>query len=151
MVAQGRKRQRRGVRALVIGAAVLSGLIVGIIVISASGGDKRPVRYQPFKAGFAVRIIERIDADGPIFYPALDEGPNAFYLDLENEDLIAVHFVPPGGSVDCIVKYDYTDDRRYEDCEGRPVDRDTLRRFPVSLKGRDDVVFVDLRRFVPAG
>jgi hypothetical protein len=142
-----RRRQPRGVRALVILAAIVSGLVVGIIVISASGGDKRETVYRPFKAGFAVRIIERIDQDGPIFYGDLGEGPNSFYLDLENEDLVALHFVPPGGDLDCVVQYDYEGDRRYEDCDGRAVDPATLNRFPVTLEGKDDVVFVDLRKF----
>jgi len=138
-------------RALVIGGAVLSGLAVGIIVVAASGGDKRPTEYRPFEAGFAVRQIERIEQGGPIFYPALDEGPNAFYLDLENEDLVAVHFVPPGGSTDCVVKYDYDDDRRYEDCRGRELDRADLARFPVTLEGQDDRILVDLRRLLTPG
>lgn len=134
-------------RALVILAAVVSGLVVGIIVISATGGDERPSVYRPFRAGFAVRIIEQIDRDGPIFYGDLGEGPNAFYLDLENEDLVALHYVPPGGDLDCVVQFDYDDDRRYEDCHGEPVDPATLNRFPVTLEGTDDVVYVDLRTF----
>jgi hypothetical protein len=150
-MATTRRSTARGVRTLVILAAVLSGLIVGIIVISASGGDKRPTVYKPFKAGFAVRIIERIDQDGPIFYRDLGDGPNSFYLDLENEDLVALHYVPPGGDEGCVVQYDYEDDRRYEDCEGRAVDPKTLNRFPVTLEGKDDEVYVDLRRFESLG
>ncbi|MGH8972271.1 MAG: hypothetical protein ACRD0C_03610, partial [Acidimicrobiia bacterium] len=94
-----------------------------------------------------------IREDGPVLIPDPKGGDRTFYLDLEGDDIIALHVVPPGGSARCPVQYDHTA-RRYEDCDGRPVVRDTLARFEVLTRVDDEdrkTIYVDLRRLTAPG
>lgn len=136
-------------RLLVGAAAVVTGVVIGAIVISmAGGGNERPVAYRPLQAGPAELVIDQVEEDGPVFLRDPTGGDRSFFLDLEDGDIVALFFVPEGGSTECPVDYDEQAER-YEDCDGNPVRRDQLLRYPVTLQGTQDIVTVDLRRLVP--
>lgn len=149
-----KRRMDKGTRVIVATAGVVAGLAVGIVVVavvSASGGGGEPQPYQPFFAGTSDRIVKQIRADGPVFFPDPRKGERAFYLDLDGEQVVALHVVPPGGTAECLAQWDRAE-RRYEDCRGGPVDRAGLARFPVLTREIDEKVsvFVDLRSMTPA-
>jgi hypothetical protein len=130
------------------------GLVVGIVAVAAltSRGGGEPPPYQPFFAGQSDRLAKLVDGNGPIFFPDPRRGDRAFYLDVDGEEFLALHVIPPGGTAACLVQWDRAE-KRYEDCRGGPVDRTVLARFPVLTKDISDKVsvFVDLRTIVPAG
>jgi hypothetical protein len=138
----------RGTRVILATAAVVLGLVVGIVavaVITSRGGGEPPV-YQPFFAGQSDRVTKQIKEGGPVCYQDPKEGERSFCLDLDGEQIIALHVIPPGGTAACLVKWDRTE-KHFEDCHGTPVDRAALARFPVLTKeisGKISV-FVDVR------
>jgi len=143
----------KGTRVILATAAVVMGLVVGIVVVAVvkgggSSGGAAP--YQPFFAGTSDRVTKQIKADGPVCYADPQRGDRSFCLDLDGEQIIALHVIPPGGTAACIVGWDRTR-KRYQDCHGTPVDRSTLARFPVLPKQIGDKVsvFVDLRTTTP--
>jgi hypothetical protein len=142
----------KGTRVILATAAVVLGLAVGIAIVAVlnSRGGGRPAAYQPFFAGQSDRISRTIRTDGPIFYPDPRKGERAFYLDLEGDQIVALHVVPPGGTAACLVQWERAA-KRYEDCHGGPVDRSALERFPVLTRqfGDKASVFVDLRTITP--
>ena len=141
-------RQRRSLsRGLVLTAGAVGGLIVGLLVVATVSGERQTPTYRPFSAGLRDSRAEDIREDGPILIPDPRGGDRSFYLDLEGDQIIALHVVPPGGSTRCPVQYDHTA-ARYEDCDGRPVARDTLARFRVITRADDENrkhVYVDVR------
>jgi hypothetical protein len=152
----GRRKLDKGTRVILATAGVVVGLAVGIIVVAlitgGRGGDEKAQPYQPFFAGTSDRVAKRIKAGGPECYQDPKKGDRSFCLDLDGDQFIALHVVPPGGTTACLVQWDRTE-TRYEDCRGAPVDRDTLARFPVLTKeiGGKISVFVDVRETTPAG
>lgn len=148
------KRPRGRARGLILLTGALSGLVLGLVIVSvATGGgvQKKPARYAPFPAGSAARIERSIERGGPIFYPDPSEGTDAFYLDLEAGKIVALAVVLPGGRPECPVVWDRRQ-RRYEDCENAEVAREELQRFRTVIQGTGDGrrVFVDIRTVVPA-
>jgi hypothetical protein len=138
----------KGTRVILATAAVVCGLVFGIVVIAlldGRGGGKPPL-YQPFFAGQSDRITRQIRDGGPVFYPDPRKGERAFYLDIDGAGIIALHVVPPGGTSDCLIQWNQAA-RAYEDCHRTPVDRLALARFPVLTRqiGDKTSVFVDLR------
>ena len=136
-------------------AGVVVGLAVGIIVVAlinggGSGGEPQP--YQPFFIGTSERVAKRIQSDGPECYQDPKKGDRSFCLDLDDDQFVAVHVVPRGGTTACVVQWDRKE-KRYEDCHGAPVDRDTLSRFPVLTReiGGKISVFVDVRETTAPG
>ena len=142
----------KGTRVIVATAGVVLGLAVGIVVVAVLNGrgGGEPPPYQPFFAGQADKITRTIRTGGPVFHPDLRQGDRAFYLDLEGEQIVALHVVPPNGTAACVVGWDPAQ-KRYEDCHGGPVDRSVLARFPVLTREVGDKinVFVDLRTVSP--
>jgi hypothetical protein len=142
----------KGARVILATAAVVCGLMVGIVVIAVLNGrgGGQPPPYQPFFAGQSDRVIKRINSEGPVCYPDPNKGERAFCLDVDGEQIIALHLVPPRGTAGCLVQWDRTG-KRYEDCHHTPVDRSTLARFPVLTRqlGDKTSVFVDLRTVDP--
>jgi hypothetical protein len=117
-----RRRLDRGTRTIVATAGVVVGLAVGIVVVAivnagGDGGGGEPAPYQPFFVGTSDRIEKRIKADGPECYQDPREGLGSFCLDLDGNEFIALHVVPPGGTTECLVQWDRKE-RRYEDCRG---------------------------------
>ena len=148
-----RRKLDKGTRVILATAGVVVGLAVGIIavaLISGGGGAAQP--YQPFFAGTSDRVAKRIKAGGPECYQDPKKGDRSFCLDLDGGEFIALHVVPPGGTTACLVQWDRTE-KRYEDCRGTPVDRNTLAHFPVLTReiGGKISVFVDVRETTPAG
>jgi hypothetical protein len=145
-------RRRIDSRLLVGLAAIVSGVALGVLVISMVGGDSgsRPATYEPFLAGSRERITKSIGEDGPIFFPDPRGGNRAFYLDSKDGKIVALHVVPPAGDAACPVQWDRKA-KRYEDCRDTRVDPATLRRFPVidGTQSRPDAVYVDLRTLEP--
>lgn len=138
-------------RVLVGVAAVVSGLVLGLVVVALVGGGGEPAPYTPFFAGLEDRVVAGIQRDGPVLYPDPSGGSKAFFLDLEGGEIVALHAVPPGAD-DCVVQYD-REARGLVDCALNPVDRATLRRFRVTTRVDDEGregVFVDLREILPA-
>lgn len=139
-------------RILVALAAVVSGIVLGVIVIGmvGGGGSSRPSTYQPFLAGSRDRITRSIRQDGPIFYPDPRGGTRAFYLDLDDGAVVALHVIPESGAENCPAQWDRKS-KRYVDCRDSPVDPTTLRRFPIiENPSRPEAVYVDLRTLEPA-
>ena len=130
-------------------AGVVVGLAVGIVVVallSGSGDDGEPQPYQPFFVGTTDRVAKRIQSDGPECYQDPQKGDRSFCVDLDGDQFIALHVVPRGGTTACLVQWDRRE-KRYEDCHGTPVERNTLARFPVLTReiGGKISVFVDVR------
>jgi hypothetical protein len=147
------KKIDKGTRVILATAAVVLGLVVGIVVVAVlhnGGSGSTPRAYQPFFAGQSDRITKVIKDGGPVFYPDPLRGDRAFYLDLAGDQVIALHVVAPGGSPGCLVQWNRTA-RRYEDCHHAPVDPSALERFPVLTReiGGKVSVFVDLRTITP--
>src|SRR5437868_4547906 len=119
-----KRKMDKGTRVIVATAAVVMGLVAGIVVIAVLNGrgGGEPPPYQPFFAGQSDRIIRTVRADGPVFYPDPRQGERAFYLDVDGDRIIALHVIPPGGTAACLVQWDRTE-KRYEDCRGAPLDR----------------------------
>ena len=147
-----RRKLDKGTRVILATAAVVLGLALGIVIVTVAGGGHHgtPAAYQPFFAGQSDRVTKTIKADGPVFYPDPRRGDRAFYLDLDGDQIVALHVVPPGGTTACLIQWDRAQ-KRYEDCHGAPVDRSMLERFPVLTKqiGDKTSVFVDLRTVTP--
>ncbi len=147
-----RRKLDKGTRVILATATVVLGLTVGIVIIVVAGGGHggAPAPYQPFFAGQSDRVTKTIKEDGPVFYPDPRKGDRAFYLDLDGDQILALHVVPPGGTTACLIQWDRAQ-KRYEDCHGNAVDRSTLERFPVLTKriGNKDSVFIDLRTVTP--
>jgi hypothetical protein len=139
----------KGTRVILATAAVVMGLVVGIVavvVLNSRGGGEAPP-YQPFFAGTSDRVTKQIKEGGPICYQDPKEGQRSFCLDLVDDQFVAYHVLPPGGSAACLVQWDRSE-KRYEDrCSGAPVDPVTLARFPILTKdiGGKISVFVDVR------
>jgi len=147
-----RRKLDKGTRVLLATAGVVLGLAVGIVivVVARAGHGGPPPAYQPFFAGQSDRVTKAIKEDGPVFYPDPRRGDRAFYLDLDGDQIVALHVVPPGGTTACLVQWDRAE-KRYEDCRGAPIDPSMLERFPVLTKpiGGKTSVFVDLRTLTP--
>jgi len=150
-----RRKLDKGTRTIVATAGVVLGLAVGIVVVAIvnagdgnSGGEAGA--YQPFFVGTSERIEKRIKADGPECYQDPREGLGSFCLDLDGNEFVALHVVPPGGTAECLVQWDRKE-RRYEDCRGTAVDRNSLARFPVLTREINEKisVFVDVRTPTP--
>jgi hypothetical protein len=148
-----RRKLDKGTRVIMATAGVVVGLAVGIVVVALIGGDGgggEAQPYQPFFAGTSDRVAKRIRAGGPECYQDPKKGDRSFCLDLDGDQFIAVHVVPPGGTAACLVQWDRRA-RRYEDCHGAPVDRNSLARFAVltrEISGKISV-FVDVRETAP--
>ncbi|HEV3363972.1 MAG TPA: hypothetical protein VG795_07500 [Acidimicrobiia bacterium] len=148
-----KRKVDKGTRVILATAAVVLGLVVGIVVIAvvnSQGGDE-PAPYQPFYAGTADRVTKQIKEGGPVCFPDPNEGERSFCLDLEGDQFVAYHVVQPGKTSECLVEWDRKD-KRYEDkCSGTPVDPASLARFPVLTKEISDKtsVFVDVRETTP--
>jgi len=144
-----------GTRVILATAAVVLGLAVGIVVIAVvnSGGEGEPLPYQPFFAGQSDRLTKQIKEGGPVCIPDPKAGERSFCLDLQGDQFVAYHVLPPGGTADCLVEWDRAE-RRYENrCSRAPVDPATLARFPVltrEISGKISV-FVDVRTPAPPG
>jgi hypothetical protein len=133
----------------VLTGAVVGGLIIGLLVVATLAGSRQPATYRPFFAGMKDDRAADIRQEGPVLIPDPKGGQRTFYLDLEGNEIVALHVVPPGGSARCPVQFDHRQ-RRYEDCEARPVARETLARFKVITRVNDDevAIFVDVRELV---
>jgi hypothetical protein len=147
-----KRKLDKGTRVIVATAGVVLGLVFGIIIvaIATGSGSDEPRAYQPFFVSTADRVTRQIKEDGPVCYPDPRKGDRAFCLDLDGDRIIALHVVPTGGSTDCTVQWDRKE-KRYEDCHGAAVDRNTLARFTVLTREIKDKtsVFVDLRETTP--
>jgi len=148
-----RQKLDKGTRVILATAAVVAGLVVGIVVVAVvkgGGGGGKEVPYQPFFAGTTEQITKSIRSGGPTCYQDPKKGDRSFCLDLDGEQIIARHVIPPGGRADCLVQWARSR-HRYQDCHGTPVDRSTLARFPVLTKdiGGRTSVFVDVRTTLP--
>ena len=147
------KKIDNGTRVILATAAVVMGLVVGIVlvaVLNSKGGGESPA-YQPFFAGTSESVTKQIHKDGPVCYQDPKAGERSFCLDLQGDQFVAYHVIRPGGTAACLVQWD-RNDKRYEDrCSGAPVDPATLARFPVLTKeisGKISV-FVDVRTAAP--
>ena len=142
----------KGTRVILATAAVVLGLVMGIVIVAVlhGRGSGTPAAYQPFFAGQSDRITKLIKDGGPVFYPDPRRGDRAFYLDLDGDRIVALHVVPPGGTAACLIQWDRAA-KRYADCHGGSVDRSALERFPVLTRAFGDKtsVFVDLRTITP--
>jgi hypothetical protein len=139
-----------GTRVILATAAVVLGLALGIVVVAvvnSSGDGGGEVAYQPFFAGQSDRLTKQIREGGPVCIPDPRAGARSFCLDLQGDEFVAYHVVPPGGTADCLVEWDRTEKRYENRCSKAPVDPATLARFPVLTREIDEKisVFVDVR------
>jgi hypothetical protein len=148
-----RRKVDKGTQVILATAGVVMGLVLGIIVIAVLNprGGGEPPPYQPFFAGTSDQVTKQIKKDGPVCYQDPQEGNRSFCLDLQGDQLVAYHVVPPGGTPDCLVQWDRTEKRYENKCSGALVDPATLARFPVLTKdiGGKTSVFVDVRTPAP--
>jgi len=147
------KKIDKGTRVILATAAVVMGLVVGIVlvaVLNSKGGGESPA-YQPFFAGTSDSVTRQIKKDGPVCYQDPKAGERSFCLDLQGDQFVAYHVLPPGGTAACLVQWNRTDKRYENKCTGAPVDPATLARFPVLTKdiGEKTSVFVDVREPTP--
>lgn len=143
----------KGTQVILATAGVVMGLVVGIVVIAIlnSKGGGEPPPYQPFFAGQSDRVTKQIREGGPVCYQDPQEGSHSFCLDLQGDQFVAYHVVPPGGTPACLVQWN-RDAKRYENkCSKAAVDPGTLARFPVLTKdiGGKTSIFVDVRETTP--
>jgi len=148
-----RRKIDKGTQVILATAGVVMGLVLGIIVIavinSKRGGEPPP--YQPFFAGQSDRVMKQIREGGPVCYQDPKAGEHSFCLDLQGDQFVAYHVVPPGGTAECLVQWDRGEKRYENKCSGEPVDPAILARFPVLTKeiGGKTSVFVDVRTPTP--
>ncbi len=132
---------------------VLAGLAIATLLFLATGGaDKSPKETGPIFIGLKPELTSRTKEGGPS-YIASPFGEHGFWLDLEDEHLVALDIVRPGTRA-CIVKWKATKDT-YIACNGDRLASTDLARFAVTVgKPAPDepanAVFVDLRRRDPA-
>jgi hypothetical protein len=148
-----RRKLDKGTRVIMATAGVVLGLAVGIVavaIINGDGGGGEPQPYQPFFVGTSDRVSDQIRNGGPVCYQDPKRGEGSFCLDLDGDEFIALHVIPPGGTSACLVEWDRKS-KRYEDCHDAPVDRNTLSRFPVLTReiSKRISVFVDVRTATP--
>lgn len=125
-------------------AAVAAGAFAGVAIVLASGDSAvRPSEYQPFEVGNAARLGEAVATEQPVFFADPTGGTRGFALALEDDELVALHVIPPGGSADCPIDWK-PEDRRFEDCRDRVWDTHQLRRFRSSVN-ETGLFVVDLR------
>jgi hypothetical protein len=143
----------RGTRVILATAAVVMGLVVGIVAVAVlnSRGAGEPPPYQPFFAGQSDRVTKQIKEGGPVCYQDPKEGEHSFCLDLVGDQFVAYHVVPPGKTAECLVQWDRTEKRYEGKCSGAPVDPATLARFPILTReiGGKISIFVDVRTPTP--
>jgi hypothetical protein len=143
------KKIDKGTRVILATAAAVMGLVMGIVLVAVlnSRGGGEPPPYQPFFAGQSDRVMKQIRSGGPVCYQDPKQGERSFCLDLADDQFVAYHVIPPGGTAGCLVQWD-RNDKRYENrCTHAPVDPATLARFPILTKeiaGKTSV-FVDVR------
>ena len=143
-----------GPRVILATAAVVLGLALGIVVIAVvnsqgEGGEAAP--NQPFFAGQSDRLTKQINEGGPVCIPDPRAGERSVCLDLQGDQFVAYHVLPPGGTADCLVEWDRTEKRYENKCSRAPIDPATLARFPVltrEISGKISV-FVDVRELAP--
>ena len=147
------KKIDKGTRVILATAAVVVGLVVGIVLVAmlnSKGGGEAPA-YQPFFAGTSDSVTKQIKKDGPVCYQDPKAGERSFCLDLQGDQFVAYHVIPPGGTPGCLVQWNRTARRFENKCTGAPVDPAGLARFPVLTKdiGEKTSVFVDVRQTTP--
>jgi hypothetical protein len=143
-------------RRILVFAGVLvafAGIAVALLLFFATGGTQdAPSSKEPLFLGINRELIKKIDEGGPLYF-ASPFGDYGFWLDVEDEQLVALSLVKPG-TTDCIVKW--RDPRKaYVDCDDNDLQAENLDRFEVTIgsvqKGAPkDAVYVNLRVREPA-
>lgn len=138
----------RRVLVLAGGIVVLAGLVVAALLFFATGGaqDNPPANKALF-LGLGRELESKIKEGGPLYF-ASPFGDNGFWLDIEDDRIVALDIVAPG-TRDCKVKWRDPRDA-YVDCQDRDLQVADLDRFEVTIgklqKGApEDAVYVDLR------
>jgi hypothetical protein len=141
--------QRRLVLLTAFAAVGAVALAVVAVVVATEQPAGEQAEYQPFELGAATRVAE-IVIERPVFFADPTGGDRGLAVTLLDDDLAAVHVVPPGGTRDCPVDWD-AEGEQFEDCAGRAWAAEELSRFPLTVRAVDgiDKVFVDLRRTLP--
>lgn len=130
--------------------AAIAGVVVGVLVVRAAGGPKTGPRAEPMEVGTPESLRAAIRSHGPVLFPDLAGGDDAFYVVEIEGDLAAVRaFV--GDGTGCPVVWDRRQ-RRLEDCRAAAVDPSGLDRFELTdPTPPGEAVVVDPRHLVRAG
>ncbi|MFM7616021.1 MAG: hypothetical protein ACKO72_00960 [Actinomycetes bacterium] len=136
-------------------AILVAGLSIGAIlwVLSGRGGDPtgRRAEYTAFSAGNAETLTRQIREGGPVFFADPLAGEKGFWIDREQDELVALSVNAPGED-ECAVRW-RASVNRYEDCDGTRYTSEQLARFTTNIpqRGKQAGLFlVDLRRITPA-
>lgn len=154
MVDNGSMPPSRSDRQIIIFATVLvlvAGLVVAGLIFVVTGGTKDTPKAAPLFLGLEPELSAKIDEGGPLYF-ANPFGGKGFWLDAENNKLVAVAIDLPKGS-NCLVKWRDTR-KAYEDCYENKFQVGSLDRYAVSVgpvgKGSPkDSVYVDFRVRTP--
>lgn len=125
-------------------AVIVAGLAIAGLLLWASGrgGD---VPAGPFSLGVAASLTTNVEEEGPV-YVADPTGGVGLWLDLVDDELVALVAIPPDGRADCPVRW-RDSIGFYTDCADERYDPDELDRYAV--RRRDGKLIVDTRRTIP--
>lgn len=130
--------------------AAVAGVFVGVLVVRAAGGPKTGPRAEPMEVGTAESLRAAIRSQGPVLFPDLAGGGDAFYV-IEIEGRLAAVRAFVGNGTACPVVWDRKE-RRLEDCRAAAVDPSRLDRFELTGTAQDgEAVVVDPRHLSRAG
>jgi hypothetical protein len=131
---------------------VFAGVAIALVLFFATGTQDTASSKAPLFLGIDRELHKKIEEGGPLYF-ASPFGENGFWLDLEDDQLVALSLVKPG-TKDCIVKW--RDPRKaYVDCDDNDLQAPDLDRFKITIGSLQegapkDAVYVNLRQRSPA-
>lgn len=130
--------------------AAIAGVLVGVLVVRAAGGPKTGPIAEPMEVGTEANLRTAIRSHGPVLFPDLAGGDQAFYvLDIEGELRAVRAFTRPGTGCPVVWR---PREQHLEDCEGAQVDPSRLDQFELTAPQRPgEAVLVDPRHLIRAG
>jgi hypothetical protein len=131
----------------------IAGIAIAALLFFATGGTQdTPSQRKPLFLGLSPELVNKIKDGGPLYF-ASPFADNGFWLDLEDNRIVALDIVKPG-TKDCVAKWK-DGHQAYVDCDGNDLQSRDLDRFQVTIgklapDSPNDGVYVDLRVRSPA-
>ncbi|MEX2256029.1 MAG: hypothetical protein WEC34_11380 [Acidimicrobiia bacterium] len=132
--------------------------VAGLLFFATGGAQDTPTQTKPLFLGLEPELRDKIlgtsEDEGSPLYFANPFGDNGFWLDVENDDIVALNLIRPGSN-DCQVKWRETMGSYIAECDGERLTSRDLDRFEVTVGKQaadspEDGVYVDLRVVEPA-